>query len=230
MILLLGHAAPLAGQGQGEPGQAHARLSGEVYTFSLVANGSPYLWDAWAPGDVELVSGAVIVGQSLKYNGYLDELIWYNTSTGQQVMVEKRSVQGFSLSLTPHDNPLVFRKIPYRSWYGTPTSDIYAQVLYEGDLQLLAYRNIKKTGEQTIFTESGIAIQLSIGPAHEYFLLGPAQQPMYLRKVNRRTLNRLFPGHRSEVRQAFRGVRIHTDTDRVEVISRFDRLLQEEGL
>ena len=138
LMLLLGHAASLAGQGQGASGHPHARLSGEVYTFSLVANGSPYLWDAWAPGDVELMSGAVIVKQNLKYNGYLDELIWFNTSTQQQVRLEKKGVRAFSLSLSPHENPLVFRKIPYRSWYGTPTSDIYAQVLYEGDLQLLA--------------------------------------------------------------------------------------------
>ncbi len=219
-------AGPLRAQVQEDAGNTpHAKLSGEAFAFNLFASGSQYLFEEWVRGEVSLATGAVVKAESLRYNGYLDELIWLNPLGSMPVMVDKSLVSSFVL-YGPHDRqPLVFEKISHRSWYASEPSQIYAQVLYRGEMSLMAYRNIRKTGENTIYTESGITVKENISPSHEYFLLSPEGRVHQIRQFNRRTFRRLFPDHRTEIRQALRGISIHTDAQRVVFISRLDALM-----
>lgn len=219
-------ALPGQAQVQGNAGSTpHAKLSGEAFVFNLYASGSQYLFEEWTAGEVRLSTGAVVKAESLRYNGYLDELIWLNPLGSVPVMVDKSLVSSFVIHSPSNREPLVFEKISHRSWYATEPSDIFAQVLYRGEMSLMAFRNIRRTGENTLFTESGITVRENISPSHEYFLLSPEGQVHQLRKFNRRTFRRLFPDHRAEIRRALRGIHIHTDAQRVVFISRLDDLM-----
>ena len=211
-----------------EPDNPHARLSGEVFSFTLNASGSQYLYEQWSTGGVMLHTGARIDGVSLRYNGYLDELIWMNQANGTQIMVDKSLVDHFVMQRPQTGEWLKFRKILYRSWYATEPSEIYAQVIHEGGYTLMAYRNIRRTGENTLFTESGITVRMNISPSHEYFLITPGGEVFLVRNFNRRTFVKMFPDHRTEIRQAFRGIRIQTDADRALLVSRLDELLGDQ--
>jgi hypothetical protein len=222
------NAVPLGAQAGNPDGQTpHAKLSGETFVFNLYASGSQYLFEEWTGGEVTLTTGAVVKADGLRYNGYLDELIWLNPAGSIPVMIDKSLVHGFVLYRPNDREPLVFEKITHRSWYATGPSVIYAQVIYRGEMSLMAYRNIRRTGDNTLFTESGITVREDIRPAHEYFLITPEGRVHQIRKFSRRTFRRLFPDHRAEVRQALRGIRIHTDAQRATFISRLDALLYD---
>jgi hypothetical protein len=225
-LLLLGNTWIPGAYGSGSVKyNPHVRLSGEVFTSTLHASGSQYLFEEWSNGDVTLTTGAMVKGVSLRYNGYLDELIWLNTASNLQIMVDKSLVSMFTLQNPQNGELLNFRKISHRSWYANEASDIYAQVIYDGAFSLMAYRNIRKTGDTTLFTESGITVRATISPAHEYFLITPENEVHLVRNFNRRTFMRMFPDHRAEIRMALRGIRIQTDAERVVFISRLDELI-----
>ena len=100
-------------------------------------------FNTWAPGYLNLANGATVTNISLRYNKFLDEVLWLRTSDFKTGIINKSIVSGFAIF--DQDNHLLGSFVKRR--IKTPGLDsvyAYLQVLAEGELSLYAYRNVVK--------------------------------------------------------------------------------------
>ncbi len=204
------------------------RISGEVFISTMQADGSPYLHDNWVRGDLFLRDGSLVREQYFRYNGYLDALIWRQPRSLQSVKVAKDMVEQFVLH-PPGGDSLIFQNITLRPWYESASVNLYAQILYKGDISLVVHQRIRRTGETLESRGTRIISRPRIEHDPVFYVLMPDHEARELRRHSRRSLSRLFPDHRAEVRASLRneGIRINSQEDLVRAIKIIDKMLSE---
>lgn len=204
-----------------------ARLSGEVFNFSLHSDGSMYYPQDWNKGRVTLLTGEIVEVEQLRYNGYLDELIWLNPANFQQIQIDKQMVQSFSLQVPYLPDSLYFENITFKRWYDPTPMNIYGQMMYEGNIRLLVHRRIHSKRE--VIEERGNALvaraQLKADPI--FYILMPDNQAREIKRFNRKALYSLFPEHSEQIKAAFRNnrMRIRNEAELIEAVKIIDQIL-----
>ncbi|MBW6498229.1 MAG: hypothetical protein K0B09_07580 [Bacteroidales bacterium] len=203
-----------------------ARLAGEIFVFSIVSHGSQYFNDEWYLGDVTLRSGEVVEDQMLKYNGYLDELIWLNTSF-QNIKVDKNLVAEFNISDPHTQETFVFRNVLLNSLSIGGSGHIFAEQLYENDISLMTFRRILKTGERTENRTKSVISRAILKPDPVYFILMPDGNANILSNLSRRSFYRAFPDHKDEIRSMFRQnqLRLRNERDLIEAVKIIEKVV-----
>jgi hypothetical protein len=206
---------------------AQARLSGEVFTFNLHADGSMYYFDAWAQGKVTLITGEVVEAENLRYNGYLDQLIWLNPANFQQIQVDKQMVKSFSMELPYLQEELYFENITFKPWFEANPMNIFAQILYQGEIRLLAHRRVSRKGEEIENVGSALVARAKLEPAPVFYILMPDGQAHAIRQINRRAIYRIFPEHANQIRDALRrnNIRLRNEQDLIEAVKITEKLI-----
>lgn len=205
------------------------RLSGELYDFFLRADGSYYLHNTWLEGDVLLVSGKKARGERLKYNIFLDELIWLSSKTYQPVKLDKKLIKEFYIALPNQRERMVFSNITFETAYSSEKKNIYAHKLYEGNISLMAHRRVIRTGER-LASHRGTQISVPRLEQNPVFYIITEDNIAYeVGRFSRRALYSIFPEHRSEIRAAFRRerLRIRSENDMVRAVKMIDEMLSE---
>lgn len=124
--------------------------------------GKPYLYDKFLMGEIELTDGTRISNLGLSYSTYRDELIYYNSSISAQIVIDKISLNGFTIH-EPNGNSRHFS----RQYCGEYMHDhSYFELLSKGKISLLAYRKVNLEPCNTYYSKSGMAYV----PAYSYFL------------------------------------------------------------
>ncbi|GEM_PF-960879 len=203
-------------------------ITGEVFVTTMQADGSPYLLDDWARGDVVLRDGSVARDQDLRYHGYLDELIWRQPRSMQSIKVDKQQVASFTLYPGEQDT-LTFKNLTISPWYESGEINFYAQILYEGDVSLVAHQRIRRTGETHRSTGGRIISRPRIELDPVYYFVMPDDEAREVGRKSNRSVSRLFPDHRRDVRSALRnaGIRINDERDMKEAARIIDTLYQD---
>ncbi len=198
-----------------------AKLSGKVYEFAMDAEGDYYLAESWAMGDVVLLSGDKVASERLKYNAYLDELIWLSPRAQQAVQIDKRLVKQFSVNLSGEDQPRVFRRLFLRDGQAMHEDGKYAELLYDGDVSLFVNRRVVQSGERVKTVEGSLRAipQLDADPV--YYILMPDDQLKELNRLSRRSLQGMFPDQQQEIRSLLRSEQrmIRSESDLVRAMS-----------
>jgi hypothetical protein len=97
---------------------------------------------AWAKGDLYMKDGTVIPDIYLRYDQYLDEVLWLREIDFKTGLLMHRDIAGFML-YDQSKNPLaVFTSKRIKLPYKTDSSDIFLQELVTGKLALYAYRKV----------------------------------------------------------------------------------------
>lgn len=206
-----------------------ARLSGEVFTFSLHSDGSMYYPETWNPGRVTLRSGEVVEAEQLRYNGYLDQLIWLNTETLQQIQVDKPLVHSFTLQLTSPRDTLHFENITFKRWYETDFQNIFGQMMYRGEIRLLVHRQIVTNREISEVRGSTLVARAQLKADPIFYVLMPGNEAREIKRFNRKALYRLFPEHADQIREAFRQnhLRIRNEQELIQAVKIIDLILSK---
>lgn len=106
-------------------------------------NGRQY-FNNWVLGEVRMNNGDVIRNIFLRYDTYMDELLWLRQSDLKTGILNKADVAGFSLSENMNEPSATFIKknitLPFIG-----SKDSYLQVLVTGDPALYAYRSVTTT-------------------------------------------------------------------------------------
>ena len=205
-----------------------ARLSGEVFSFSLNSQGSMYYPEEWNPGRVTLTTGEMVEAEQLRYNGYLDQLIWLNPANFEQIKIDKQMVLSFSLLPRYLEDSLYFENITFKHWFDAHPVNIYGQMMYQGNIRLLAHRRIHTKRE--VIENRGNALvaraQLKLEPV--YYILMPDNKAREVKRFNRKALYRLFPDHADQIRDAFRQnhLRIRNESELVEAVKIIDQIVR----
>ncbi len=205
------------------------RLSGEIYTFTMRADGNYYLNENWLKGDVALISGETVHDKLLKYNIYLDELIWLSSKTYKPVKVDKKLVKEFTINLPDSREPVLFRNITIDVAFRDDPLNIFAHKLYEGNISLVAQRRVRQTGER-FTSERGTHISVPrLEPDPVYYIIMPDNKAREVGRLNRRALYRIFPDYRSEIRTALRreNVWIRSENDLVRAVGIIDEIVTQ---
>jgi len=223
-------AIPAALCGQSWNGQERSpdfgpQLSGEVFNFQLIARGSQYHYADWLRGDVLLYSGQVSTNHQLRYNGYRDAVVWLHPESMQEIRLDIRLVQGFTL-YGPRQDTMVYERIR------TSDGHFFAERLHKGKHNLFVYRKVEQTGE--VIERAGNALHaraiLEARPA--YYLIDRQGNDHRLRRINRRSLLGAFPEQRRELRQLLRSHRasIGNEAQLVRAVSLIDDWMKQQGL
>ena len=105
--------------------------------------GEQYFND-WTPGEVSLYNGEVIKNILLRYERYLDELLWLRKTDFATGILQKTAILGFRL-VDEQDRPtadFIKKKILLPM---SDSTEAYLQVLASGQVAFYAYRNVNVT-------------------------------------------------------------------------------------
>lgn len=128
-------------------------------------------YSGWTEGEITLADGAVIRDMTLKYDMYLDELLWLRQMDNRQGIVTKDVVAAFDLFDNMGQNTGSFKKKNI-SLMGQGRVNAYLQVLVDGetgaswhsgttrdsnamgDVSLYAYRNVVRVMDESRLREN----------------------------------------------------------------------------
>lgn len=185
--------------------QNHSQLD-SLYTPKLTGDtfvekkyeGSPFVTEEWTKSTIVLNTGDTIVGEKIKYNGYLDEVIWLNPSNFKRFKLDKANIAEFWIQPEGHHS------IHYKQISVPITANnqkIFLETTYEGNLALYIYRKITGKGME-IKRDNDILYELEIlTPKDIYFFKLPDGRWMEMQKLRMRYLLKYFPKHKKAIGQ-----------------------------
>ncbi|MBN2480754.1 MAG: hypothetical protein JXB19_03370 [Bacteroidales bacterium] len=100
-------------------------------------------FNTWTSGNIKLINGEIIRDMTLRYDQYMDELLWLRHSDSAIGILNKSIVAGFDLFDTNGRLLGSFEKIRI-NLAGMGAIDAYLQVLAKGHVSLYAFRNVVK--------------------------------------------------------------------------------------
>ncbi len=164
------------------------KLFGRIFINRFINYDSQFFY-RWAKGDVTLYDSTVLKNKYIRYNHYLDELIWTRKLDYKSAIIDKQSVRAFSIYDDNNAPVAHFIKTRLKNWYENDSIDIFLQVLVEGNISLYAVRKIELI-ENVIYNKD------------RYYVLLEGNYNNF--KPSRVNLLRLFPGKRAEFRSILR--------------------------
>ena len=115
------------------------KLSGKIFISKLKSLKIQYFYK-WAEGDIIMSDGYVIKDKLIRYNQYYDELIWLRKKDYKSALLDKETVSEFII-YDEEKNPYAhFKKVRIKNWYKIDSTDLYFQILTEGNVSLYAFR------------------------------------------------------------------------------------------
>ncbi len=117
-----------------------SHLMGRMFIDNHVHLKQQY-YNAWQNGEVILKNGKRIANVNIRYNGFLDELLWVRDKDHQAVIVDKSNVSGFILKNEVQPD-IYFKKIETQELQIPEKEDIYVQILTKGTFTIYAFRKI----------------------------------------------------------------------------------------
>jgi hypothetical protein len=164
LVLTVGilSAVSVLAQQTDKTNQDNRKIRGSRFIPYPNYTGKTYLYDKFLKGEVELSDGTKISNLGLSYSTYRDELIYYNSVASAQIVIDKISLNGFSIT-DPNGIVRHFCR-QYCSEY--MRDQCYFEILSEGKISLLAYRKVNLETCNTYYSKSGLAYE----PAYNFFL------------------------------------------------------------
>lgn len=164
-------------------GKAHIsspQLAGEIYVHKQDYAGSQFFNDIWLKGDVFLSNGEIVEQQLLKYNMFIDELIWQEPFTNREVKVDKNLISSFTLEAASHTETIEFVH-----WQGA-----FVQRLVKGSISLYVRRKMLPSSRlQSVHVGGRSHLQILLIPNNTYFLLKGSSNEVNV-SLNRRSVRR----------------------------------------
>jgi hypothetical protein len=163
------------------------KLSGRIYINSNMSYGSPFFYK-WANGDVIMSDGQVVKNKYIRYNRYFDDLVWLRKSDYKNATVDKEAVNAFIIYAENNTPYAYFRKTRIKNWYQSDSSDVFLQVLEEGNISLYAFRTVMvNKNEDEIYDKNVYYLQIN----NDYYKID----------ANRLSLLRTLPDKKAQLKQ-----------------------------
>jgi hypothetical protein len=111
------------------------KISGKKYIMKYIPQGSHFYHTDWLHGTLFLEDGEIIDSVAIRYNSYLDELVYFNKSLNSMLEIDKYLIDEFTVQ-SPVFGIQKFRKIDSEN---SSNDAKYFHVIYEGEITLLAH-------------------------------------------------------------------------------------------
>ena len=158
--------------------------------------GSPYLLDKWQIGTLFYTKGQQRDNVKLKFNTYQSEVEALREPKGDSVVVDRQTLQGFSLAQGPDGGPFIARKVPIN---GQP---VFLEVVHEGKKGTLFCHHrqvLLKANYKGAYNPGRTQDELI--PEKDFYWANSTDAPQKI-KPNKKGIAELFPKH-AEALDAF---------------------------
>jgi hypothetical protein len=189
------------------------------YYIFVSNNNTREFIDEWRNGDVHLVNDAVIKNKLLRYNGYLDEVIWLRTEDYKMGKLYKSQISSFRLYANEENKECKYVKKTLPWDLNSESEDVFLEVLVEGTYEFYAFRQMKRNHNAN-----------EVFPRFLYFI---KYENKYTRiKLRQSELIRLFdkdlrPNVRRDLRQA--RLKYRTEEDMIHAIEHLNKNFKVSG-
>lgn len=179
------------------------KLPGQSFIAKSGLLGSQYYNDDWVESDLLLVSGEKVFNKLLKYNGFIDEVIWLTPENFKQVKIDKFAINEFVLK-SYLGKSVCFKRINTKQPFLSDSTDIFAEVILESRLSLYIYRKMAIAGSVSKDNKGVNYTYNEIEPTPVYYLKLTNNRFINLQRLKRRALWNLFPEQKTEIRKLLR--------------------------
>ena len=199
---------------------SQAKLAGETYFEKKGYKGEQFFNKVWMQSDILLSTGKMVLGEKVKYNGLLDELIWANATINQQFKLDKPLISEFWLKdekgMTTHFKQITLNKSPSAS----QQSDFFAEVAVEGKLALYIQRKISIVDKDNVTIDGILRRQETIRATPLYYLKLSSDNYLQLDKIKLKSFIQLFPTKKKLVDKLMKNnnFKLKTEKDLIRLI------------
>jgi hypothetical protein len=169
------------------------------YRIRVSDNEGLQYFNNWAKGEVMLSNGDIIRNLYLRYNKFLDELLYLRQSDFRVGILKKEAITGFRIvnEINPPSSLFVRKKILLSK---ADSTDVYLHLLAAGPLTLYAYRNVNITNSRYV-----------LGDNTKYLVATPSGQ--YFVALNRKSLLNIPLVQKNDMKLILRSNRITPDNN-----------------
>lgn len=199
---------------------SHSKLTGETWFEPKGYIGEQFFNKSWMQSDLLLSTGEMVYGEKVKYNGFLDELIWVNSIINQQFKLDKPLIKAFRL-INEQGQIRHFKQIIVSN----PTStnqqlDIFVEVEVEGKISLYIQRKINVVNTEDIVIDGTLCRQGIIKPTPQYYLKLSSTDYILLDIIKLKSFIQLFPSLKKQTDLVIRknNLKLKTEEDLVKLI------------
>jgi len=184
-------------------------LSGPMYINPLLGYKGERFFGSWMKGTLHFENGDSVIGADLRYEKYLDEVIFMNDEFRTGFLPKKR-ISGFKLYGDGGEN-FIFVKRKIKHAMETDSAFHFLQLLTRGKMELLVYR-------RTVVGDPGILLSADV----YYIYYGGRYYPINLK---RRELLKLPFVSRKEMKHMLwkeGGIDVKNETGMLKAISAYN--------
>ena len=204
-------------------------VCGSSYEMPKGYTGNQYYINSWLNGDVYKNTGEVVSNLRLRYNMFLDELIWYNCDTCFEEIVDKGLVRSFVLK--PEGKPeFVFVKIRVKPDLLTDSAEVFAQQLYAGLIKCYALRKSVIRGYTLMGSGGSGYILENLEPQPGYILVLGKNQHVTFSRISKRKILKALPTNLQQLASQIiveKNIRIHDELSLVQFVKLLEEVLSK---
>jgi hypothetical protein len=201
-------------------------LSGDLFETASTIDATTFFNQEWLPGDIFLSDGEVARNKLIKYNGLIDELFWKESKSDNIIKLDKEGIAQFHFLNFQGDTSLYFRKIKVKLNTISDSSEIFAQLIYNGTISLYVLHTFFIDRKESI-NENGIQLERNIyAEEPNYVFRFSSNKTIILRKLNKNNLYTLSPDNKAGIKEFLRNNKTGKLTDNSPLI-RFTQFLSK---
>jgi hypothetical protein len=178
-------------------------LTGELFTPDFIVDGITYYNSEWLPGDIYLSNGEVVRNKLIKYNGMLDELFWQEPKSKNVIKLDKEAIVRFHFQNFNGDPAVYFKKIKIRRNNISDSSEVYGQVMYEGNLSLYILHTYKTAGTELIRQNGNLFEKTNYVEEPEYIFRLTSNKTFIVKNLYRKNFYAFAPDKKDQIKKFF---------------------------
>ncbi len=141
-------------------------LMGFEYRNSAAQYKGNQYFNDWAKGDVNLENGDVISDIFLRYDQYMDEVLWLRETDFKTGVLPRGDISGFLIYKEGKAPLAEFVRQKIKLPYKADSSETFLQVLVKGNLELFAYRKVIQSANDYSLQDDTRYLVFSNGSAY----------------------------------------------------------------
>lgn len=201
--------------------------TGELINTPVDTNS--YFNKDWLPADIVLAYERSLKNIKVKYNMLIDELLYKEPNSGKIVKLDKKPILRFHFLNYQGDTSLYFDKIRVKKDLVTDSADIFAQRIFTGKLSLLIFHNYFFERSELVSTGNGSFQRDIFTEKPVYYFKYINNKTVGLKRLNRKSIYKLFPAKRGQIKQFFKqtGHSKITTSPEIIILMRFLNSIEE---
>lgn len=199
------------------------KISGKKYIYKLTNKGTQFYHSDWLPGTIIFEDGEIIEDVMIRYNSYIDELVYFNNNIKSLLTVDKYLIKEFTVR-SPLYGIQRFRKMHFEN---SPEKEKYFNVLYEGEITLLA-RFATKEKKISVYKDKYGFLRDSELIQTETFYTYTLDNGFKKFIPRRSSFLKMYKNNKSQVRQIMRRNRVNKFN--IPQLKRMFFLIEEAGI